>query len=194
MQVQLSTVQKLQLTQLQEASPFRLDPVTVILEDFELGKGKIIIECFGDSWSAFWLAMGKRDIATFFCRCDEHYIAKNLSGISCGIPDYSKLTETAKQEVCRLRRDGELTAEESRSLFVDATQFADAESVGDLDGNAMRVIFGDDWWHAIPEKPNPDYQYLCRIIKAVQEGIGKAGLVDQRQELLPKPESEVSNG
>lgn len=173
MQVEISTVQKLNITDLM-GHPHKLDPVSVILEDYEQGKGKIIIECYGQSWSAYWGSMG-RTIAEFFCRCDQHYIAGKLSGIHADIADYEGLSEKAKREVCRLRRDGELTKVEARELFDDAGRFSDAESAHDLDDSAMQEIFGDEWWHDIPSKPNPDYQYLCRIIKAVQTGIRAAG-------------------
>ncbi len=176
MKAELTTVRKLNLTDLM-GEPHKLDPVSVILEDFEPGKGKIIIECYGQSWSAYWGSMGGKSIATFFCRCDEHYIANNLSGIRGDIPDYEALEITAKKEVCRLRRDGDLSATEARELYDDVGYFSYAESAHDLNGRDMQAIFGDEWWHSIPDKPNPDYQYLCRIIKAVQAGIQTAGLL-----------------
>lgn len=179
MKAELSTVRKLNLTDLM-GEPHKLDPVTVILEDFEPGKGKIIIECYGESWSAFWGSMG-RTIAEFFCRCDEHYLANKLSGISGDIPDYDALSGTARKEVCRLRRDEDIAKSDARDLFDDAGRFSDAESVHDLDGSAMQEIFGDEWWHAIPTKPNPAYEYLCRVIKAVQAGIKSAGLLAEKE-------------
>lgn len=178
MDVELSTVQKLNLTDLM-GEPHKLDPITVILEDLGPNRGKIIIECYGESWSAFWGSMG-RSIAEFFCRCDEHYLANKLSGISGDVPDYDALSATAQKEVCRLRRDNDLTKSKARDLFDDAGRFSDAESAYDLDESAMREIFGDDWWHAIPSKPNPQYQYLCRVIKAVQAGIKNAGLLAEK--------------
>ena len=48
MKLETSTVTKLQLTELNN-----LDPISVILENYEPGKGKIIIECCGKSWSSF---------------------------------------------------------------------------------------------------------------------------------------------
>jgi hypothetical protein len=174
MNAEITAVQKLTLRDLQ--ADFQLDSVTVILEDFELGKGKIIIECYGDSWSACWGAMGGKNVATFFCSCDEHYIAKKLSGISGDVPDYEALEAEGKKEVCRLRRNRDLTESEARDLFGDAERFSNAESACDLDGSAMQIIFGEEWWHSIPNRPNPAYQYLCRIIKAVQVGMQVSGL------------------
>ncbi|WP_375191852.1 hypothetical protein [Marinobacter sp.] len=177
MQVELSTVRKLSLTDLM-SEPHKLDPVSVILEDYEPGKGKIIIECYGQSWSAFWGGMGAKSVATFFCRCDEHYIASKLSGISGDIADYEALGILAREEVVCLRRDGELNKCEARDLFDQCYRLEEAENLDQLDRNLMREVFGDEWWHSIPSKPNPDYQYLCRIIKAVQAGIKRAGLTE----------------
>jgi len=179
MRVELSTVKKLKLTELHSPSKFRLDPVTVILEDFGPGRGKIIIECFGESWSSFWPAMGQRDIATFFCRCDEHYIAKNLSGVRSDIPDYEALASKARKEVVSLRRDGDLEKCEARDLFDRCHKLEEVETQAQIDGILMQEVFGDGWWYCIPDKPNPDYQYLCRIIKAVQAGIKESGLLKE---------------
>lgn len=49
-----------------------LDPVSVFLEDFESGKGKITIECYGKYWSAYWGAMGERTISEFFSSCSDN--------------------------------------------------------------------------------------------------------------------------
>ena len=94
MNTEISTVKRLKITDLIN-SEYKLDPVTVFLEDYEPGKGKITIECYGKSWSAYWGGMSGDDVATFFCRCDQHYLAKNLSSISSSIPDYSALPALA---------------------------------------------------------------------------------------------------
>jgi hypothetical protein len=181
MNVELSTVRKLRLTDLM-VEPYKLDPVSVILEDLGPSRGKIIIECFGESWSSFWPAMGRRDIATFFCRCDEHYIAKKLSSVSGAIPNYDGLAKKARKEVFCLRRDGDLSKVEARELFDQCHKLEEVEGADQIDGFLMQEVFGDDWWYCIPEKPNPKYQYLCRVIKAVQSGIKAAGLVEQKEQ------------
>lgn len=174
MNTETSTVTKLRLTDLMSPSPHCLDPVTVILEDDKPGKGKIIIECYGESWSSYWGGMGKKHVAEFFCRCDDHYIAKNLSSLSGGIPDYEKLADVARAQVIQLRRHDDLGHDEARDLFDRCGNLgSDKDS---LNQTAMHEIFGDDWWHSIPEKTNPDYAYLCRIIGAVREGLNLSGL------------------
>jgi hypothetical protein len=164
MKIQESTVRKLVISELQN-----LDPVTVILEDIESGKGKIIIECYGQSWSSFWPAMGGT-ITEFFCRCDDHYLAKNLSSVREYIDDFDVLGEQVKQRICEMRKNKELDDFDARELFDEANYIEDP--YGD-NAKLMGAVFGDEWRHdlTIPQKINPDYEYLCRIIKSVQEAL-----------------------
>lgn len=42
----------------------------------------------------------------------------------------------------------------------------------------LSELFSDEWWYAAGDatEPNPDYQYLQRIVLAVQAGLRQAGL------------------
>ncbi len=139
-----SKVTKLLLTELD-----RLDPVTVIAEDIGPSQGKITIDCYGQSWTAYWGGMGKRNIQEFFCSCDEHYIAKNLSSIPSDVYDVDTLREQAdKKGVVYSCRD---------------------EPWNDYD--FMDAMYGGDAYNrvdSLPKMVNPEYDYLCRIIKTVQ--------------------------
>lgn len=129
----------------------RIDPVTVITEDFGPGQGKIIIECYGKAWSSYWPAMGKETITEFFCSADEHYLAKNLSDIDATIFDADKINESAREAECCNGRDDPWN-----------------------DWGLMAELYGNDpmeWSGHIPKIPNPDYRYLCRIILAVQQAL-----------------------
>ena len=55
-----------------------LDPIRVITEDFEPGKGRIIIVCYDAAWVGYWGAMSGRTIAKFFVDCDAGYLLGNL--------------------------------------------------------------------------------------------------------------------
>lgn len=55
-----------------------LDPITVVLQDVAPGKGRLIIECYGRAWSAFWGAMGDRCIEEFVLSADAEYIANRM--------------------------------------------------------------------------------------------------------------------
>ena len=56
----------------------KLDPIRVITENFEPGKGRIIIVCYDASWVGYWGAMGGRTVEEFFLSCDAGYLASNL--------------------------------------------------------------------------------------------------------------------
>ncbi|MCX4025141.1 hypothetical protein H0A36_30080 [Endozoicomonas sp. SM1973] len=163
MKVEQSKVTKIKLTDLE-----RLDPITVFLEDFELGKGKITIECYGKSWSSYWPGMGGT-IAEFFIRCDEDYLISNLSGErSTKVAEGEDLQADAKQRVIKMRRNKEISSREAKELFEDIERL---DMYQENYGLISQLYGDDDWIYNLPEVPNPDYQYLCRIIKSVQAGL-----------------------
>ena len=123
----------------------RLDPVTVIIDDIASGQGSITICCFGKAWTSYWGAMGNGDVTDFFLDSDEHYLAKNLSSVDASVIDYDSISEKISQEV------------DVTTLMLHVTEVIEA--------------YGDDWPDCLPTKKNHEYQYLCRIIKAVQQGL-----------------------
>lgn len=179
MKIDTTQVTKLALTEVKG-----LDTISVILEDIGPRQGKINIECYGEAWSSYWGGMGNRTIAEFFCSCDEHYLAKNLSSISSHVIDYEAIKKTASKkihaqldEVLKARRGWDITQVEAREkwgVLMDALfDVPDISDRSDLDFNRefMEETFGEEWWHQLPEKPNHEYLYLCRIINAVKDGL-----------------------
>lgn len=132
-----------------------LDPVTIYLEDFEPGKGMITMLCYGKAWTSYWGGMGTDNIAQFFCGCDEHYIAKNLSEIDSETYDIDALQEQAGEAGVPYYRDD---------------PWNDYEFMNDMYGGDMY-----EWHDSLPKMTNPDYRYLCRIILAVQSGLRESG-------------------
>jgi hypothetical protein len=148
MKIETSQVTKLKLTEME-----RLDPVSVITEDFGKGQGEINIECYGKVWSAYWGAMGDQNISEFFCICDEHYIAKNLSNIDSKVYDIDAIRATAEEKGIDCCRDDPWN-----------------------DYEFLTSMYGHDpieWRDSLPKKTNHEYEYLCRIIKAVQTGLAQ---------------------
>lgn len=147
MEIEQSTVTKLTIS-----GAKALDPISVILDDLEPRKGKITITCYGKAWTAYWGGMGERTIAQFFYSCDQHYLAGNLSDIRSEIPDVDKINEDIlKAEITVDSVDHIENPQNNHELMVE--------------------VYGPDWYCNLPEKPNPNYQYLCRIILAVQEAL-----------------------
>lgn len=55
-----------------------LDPITVIIEDMQVGVGRVTIICWGEVWTSFWGGMNGDSVAVFLLRCNRDYIAENL--------------------------------------------------------------------------------------------------------------------
>lgn len=55
-----------------------LDSITVVLQDFEPGKGRLIVECYGDAWSTYWGAMSGQTLRQFISESDSGYVTNRL--------------------------------------------------------------------------------------------------------------------
>ena len=170
MEIVQSTVKKLTLTSLEA-----LDPVTIFIEDYEPGKGKITFECFGKSWSYYWGGMGGRDIAKFFLSCNTAYLVNCLWDHSqeSSELDFDGLTLIIRESVIELRREDLIDSSTAREMyniedwqtyapqhcydtwtcpaFVEESDF---ERFGLYDMN-------------IPTKSTSDYCYLARLVEAI---------------------------
>lgn len=63
-----------------------LDPIDVIFLDNEVrGKGRVIVRCYWQSWTAYWGAMGDHDVRSFFLTAGPDYIAGNLVAGTSGL-------------------------------------------------------------------------------------------------------------
>ena len=56
----------------------KLDPVTVFLQDFGGGCGRLIVECWCTAWAAYWGAMGTRSVREFVLDAHADYIAMRM--------------------------------------------------------------------------------------------------------------------
>lgn len=172
MKAVISSITKISLTELD-----RLDPIDVMIEDLAPEKGRINIRCYTQAWTAYWGAMGDRSISQFFRNCDEHYLAKNLAvGLSPDISDGEAFIAAAQREIRKLRRAGDFTKSKARELLDELSCLNGLTTVNEVWSHASILvpIFGDEWWYSMPSRPNPEYEYLCSIIKAVQEGLALA--------------------
>jgi hypothetical protein len=173
MKIEETTVTKLIITDVS-----RLDPIAVYLEDHGPRQGKITITCFNESWSYYWGAMGEGyDIRRFFLTADVDYLATKLRGtLPRTEPDPDKLEEMAKRHIIRHRIDVSFNKKEAREKYDLAGDLYNLWH--DMNGNsedfmnAMFKIFGDDWYECMPEKLHHQFEYLCRIVKTVQEALG----------------------
>lgn len=72
-----------------------LDPITAVFIDKGEGRGRIIIECFGDCWSAYWGSMGM-PLKEFFIKCGSDYLENAFIG------RFHKMTKPQKSYLCRI--------------------------------------------------------------------------------------------
>lgn len=160
MKVETSKVVRVRGTELKG-----LDPITIYLEDFKPGEGKIIIECYGKSWSSYWYGMGRDNtVATFFITTGVDYLIGCLSPhlqpvIQVEEDDYDIIKEALLKGL--EGREGEeaqdLREEIKEAIWPDWDYYAEK-------------VFGDDGWHGdLPTKPNPAYEHLSRVITVTKE-------------------------
>ncbi|MGU3345750.1 hypothetical protein [Pseudomonas monsensis] len=173
LKVERSIVTKLVIT----GAP-SLDPITVFLEDLAPCKGKITVSCWGKSWTAYWGGMWDGlNIGQFFCQLDTRYIIGYFDqGMRSRQFSGDALANKAQTAVLTDRRQGHLDQEEARELFDGAEDIREASSIDYLAGlhyPLMKKLFGDEWWRSADDatESNPDYEYLERIILAVQQAL-----------------------
>lgn len=162
-----------QLKQLVLSGLENLDPVKVVTENFEPGRGTITISCFGKAWTAGWPAMSGRTVEQFFSSASTDYLANCLSR---GIQEHQYAEgdhgDFIRKTVLDKRRTGEIDANQARESFDRADGMSMNDVLADWNYESLWMpLFGDvydaanaDW----PTEPNPDYTYICLIVEAVK--------------------------
>jgi hypothetical protein len=164
MKVAKSTIEKLTITGVE-----RLDTIAVMSEDFGPGQGKITITCFNECWSNYWGAMGKENIKQFFSTCDNSYLIGKLAPAMKSTirnDDQDDWTTHLRAEIIKRRREDRLDKDDARRLY-DEAEYPDND-YGEPESGLFFEVFGDEWWHCLPEQRNPQYDHLCRIIDTVK--------------------------
>lgn len=162
----------------------RLDPVRVMIENYEPGKGRITITCFGKAWTGAWFAMGGDTVQQFIKRVSTEYLIGYFAPQICSTvdDDNDANTKFVKSEIIKLRRQDELTKYEA-SIMWEAAERSDAVK-SECCGSGispLRNLLGDDPWYAKwPSVPNHEYTYLERITNAVREAIVKLEATDEQ--------------
>jgi hypothetical protein len=79
-----------------------LDPITVLLQDFGGGNGRVIVECYCQAWAAWWGAMGPVSLRAFLLGCDPGYI---VSRMGAKVREEKYLTRIVKAMQAALRTE-----------------------------------------------------------------------------------------
>lgn len=160
-----------------------LDPITVILKDISKGKGKIIVECYGKSWSAYWGGMGNNTIAEFFSGCDSEYIIGYFSPHMKRFEfDAEAFRLEAQKAIVRHRRNNWSERAVAREVY-DLEDWSEymPEHTYDEFKKPCDFFMSDSKWKVvieevlneidIPECETSDFKYLSKIIHTVQLAI-----------------------
>ena len=177
-------IEETQITALRIKDIPHLDPIRVLLEDHGNGAGKVIVECFGKAWSAFWGGMGKRSLPVFFCECNAPYIiGKFAPMLQSTQPADCGMVAHLQKRICERRKDDMLSKERARELYdivpIDVPDDADSRYLGEVSLFPIYEVLGDEWWYDLPTEPNHEYEYLKRIVEATQQGLRKWMEVNQ---------------
>ncbi|CAK2173495.1 hypothetical protein VCRA2119O240_50162 [Vibrio crassostreae] len=182
MNIQHSTVFKLRITEVEN-----IDPIEVYLEDLEPHKGQITLNCWGNSWTAFWGGMGSRLITEFFRDCNLGYLVGCLAPhMDKYEPDFHTFGSEMRQKVCEMRRDEVLSKELARELYdvSDWSSYVTSNPYEPIKNPCF--IYRDEFEELdfegfdVPERLTNEYRYLSKIIETVQTAICKQ--LDQQGE------------
>ena len=90
--------------------------------------------------------------------------------------------QTARESVCQMRREKDLSVEDARDLYDQLADVASCSNEVELQAHSptLRAALGNEWFFDIPEKPSSERIYLGRIIQAVQAGLIQSGLATGR--------------
>lgn len=174
MEIEISQSMKMRLSGLE-----RLDPVEVLVDDYEPGKGKITITCYGKAWTASWFAMSGQTISQFFRRCGNDYLIGYLSPqLDQQIDgDNDDNIRFVKMEIIKSLRANDISKEKAREYW-DESVFSDnvkSDICKRLSGPDLSDLLGDDPYYANwPMVENPSYRYLSRIVDAVKAGFAQS--------------------
>jgi len=70
------------------------DAITVFFQDFEPGKGRMVLECYSQAWATYWGAMGGQTVREFVKTAGPDYLVNKLSR--------PKMTKTEEKYLRRL--------------------------------------------------------------------------------------------
>lgn len=171
MKVTETKVQSIEITEVE-----RLDPIRVMAENYGPGQGRITITCYGKAWTSAWFAMGGDTVQAFFIRVSNDYLIGNFTPqMQSEVDDDNDANlEFVKEEICKLRRSGEIDHAKARDMWESAECSGNVKEdcCSWIHASVLNELLGDDpCYQKWPTVPNPEYQYLERILDAVREAL-----------------------
>jgi hypothetical protein len=165
------------------------DPVTLLIEDFGPGKGRITIQCWDKAWTSSWGACGEKGVLSFFLSCDKYYLLKNfVPHERCSEPDVEEQIKEMKREFLRARTETDISKETAKEFWDDKIKGSNGlESIEritdieywvheinyDLDLNGLHLY--EEWYMDIPTKLTSEGWWMReRIIPAIKKAFEKS--------------------
>ena len=171
-----TTIRSLKITGLE-----RLDPVSVYIEGHVQGKGKLTVECFGKSWSAFWGAIGNKTVEEFILSSDICYLANSLWDHSKEQyeDDLRGVTQYVRKKIVERRREEFTDADTARAIYdiedweqcMPQHPYDEFHKHNDLSEYEFIDAHGILENYDIKQKQTSEYAYLNRIVSVVQDAL-----------------------
>lgn len=148
-----------------------LDPIRVVIEDIAPHRGRIIIQCYTDAWTAYFGNMGPETLPRFFAAMSADVLASNLDvGLKDEIWEGEHIKASLVREILKRRRLRQMSKDEAIEWYAEITENHFYDDPHDNHEIIERVL-GQKWWHVLPKAANPRYTYLLKIIVAIQHGL-----------------------
>lgn len=172
------TIEKIEVLAFKVIGADRLDPVQVMIENIEPGRGTLTITCFDKAWNAAWGAMGGGTVQDFIKIVNNDYLIDRLSPGLCETVDDDNDANLrfVKSEILNYRRHKRICKAEAREMWEEAENAEDVKtSCCEYSmGNVLLSLFDEEPWYANwPSVPNHEYKYLERILNAVRAGLAE---------------------
>lgn len=132
-----------------------LDPIRVMIEEYDRGQAKVIIECYGQSWSSYWGSMGG-DLVEFFTRTNVDYLSncfdRGLRNRDLEVDTSAMLDQFKKamrESILDRRKDGCIDKDDAATLW---------EQCNNLDQHDLDEMRPD---HQYDNWKIQDTHYMC---------------------------------
>lgn len=164
MKVTESTVRKLAITGVP-----RFDTISVLVEEFDHGQAKVVIEHGCEAYAAYWGSMGGT-VAEFFARVDVHYLANRFAGdMPHDICDAEAIEQEGRKRILKLRRDDTIKKYTARRLWDEVATYSNLEEL--FRWNDAEDVFGPEWFLHPPTRPNPRYAHVVALVTVVRQAL-----------------------
>ncbi|WWT49187.1 hypothetical protein [Escherichia phage vB_EcoM-LTH01] len=170
MKVTESLVKKVRIEELQEE---RLDPIEVIIENYENGRGKLIVTSSGKSWVGQWNAMGG-SVESFIQRVDNDYLIGCMGRAPKFIEDKDEDPVFIKKMILKQRRADSITKGQARWAWDYTETFApDRDHILHGVPFALQPLreLEEPWYLDWPTKINTEYTHQSEILDVVRKVI-----------------------